>query len=147
MSLPPSFRESAGKLYCFQPRYGWGWWRLGVPADDHLDYAEIDAAGAFMIRVGRVFDFDGEARGLVGRVEQVGHKFDGHWATTWTMVVGDFDLVENLCLRWDIRLGPTEPNGEGWPDDPDTPPANAGYGGVLAESLAAIERFTARGEY
>lgn len=142
MSLPHSVREYEGQLVCFEPWHGWGWFRLGVNEEDHfLDYAIVDAAGVFHIRVVRFFDYEGEPRGLVGRVEQAGHLFDGLWAATWTMCVGEFDLVERLCARWDIELGPTEPRIEGWPIPPDTPPAFAGHGGVLAESHAAILRW------
>jgi hypothetical protein len=107
-----------------------------------FDYAEVDAAGAFHIRVDRFFDFEGTPRGLIGRVEQPGHLFEGLWAATWTMCVGEFDFTERLCLRWDIELGPTQPRwADGWPVAPDMPPAYAGYGGVVAVSDAAIERF------
>src|SRR5262245_3162050 len=142
MSLPPSTRDYEGQLLCYEPRHGWGWYRLAVSDDNRfLDYAEVDAAGAFHIRVHRVFDIEGEPRGLVGRVEQPGHLFDGLWAATWTMIVGQFDLVERLCLRWDVELGPTEPKRDPWPEAPDTPPAYGGYG-VLAVSHAAIKRFS-----
>jgi hypothetical protein len=143
VSLPVSSREYEGQLLCFEPRHGWGWFLAGVPdAERHLDYAVVDAAGAFHIRVHRFFDFEGMPRGLVGRVEQPGHLFDGLWAATWTMNAGEFDVVENLCLRWDMELGPTEPRfADGWPVTPDAPPAYAGFGGVLAVSHAAIKRF------
>jgi hypothetical protein len=143
VSLPPASRDYEGQLLCFEPRHGWGWSRLGVSeADRFLDYAEIDAAGPFHIRVHRFFDFEGKPRGLVGRVEQAGHLFDGLWVATWTMCVGAFDFVDRLCLRWDIELGPTEPQCEEWPVAPDTPPAYAGNGGVLAVSHAAIRHFS-----
>ncbi len=141
MSLPASSRDYEGQLLCCEPNPGWGWRRLGVPDDIRfIDYAEIDAAGAFQIRVHRFFDVEGKPRGLVGRVEQAGHLFDGLWAATWTMQVGDFDFVENLCPRWDIELGLAEPRVDEWPVAPDTAPAYAGYS-VIAESLAAIARF------
>jgi hypothetical protein len=139
VSLPPSVRKHEGQLVCFEPWFGWGWYRLGVSEEDRfLDYATVDAAGVFHIRVRRFFDYEGEPRGLVGQVEQAGHLFHGLWAATWTMCVGEFDLAKRLCTRWDIELGPTEPRIEGWPISPDTPPAFAGHGGVLAESHAAI---------
>jgi hypothetical protein len=124
-----------------------GWYRLGVSDNESfLDYAEVDEAGAFHIRVHRTFDFEGEPRGVVGRVEQSGRLFDGLWATTWTMLTGEFDLHTRLCLRWDIELGPTEPRGEEWPTSPDTPPAYAGHGGVLAVSHTAIRLVAERCE-
>jgi hypothetical protein len=142
MSLPQSTRDYQGQLLCYEPRYGWGWYRLGgAESDSFIDYAEVDAAGAFQFRVHRVFEVDGVPRGLVGQVEQPGHLFDGLWAATWTMIVGEFDLVERLCLRWDIELGPTAPKGDPWPETPDKPPAYSGYG-VLAVSHAAIKRFS-----
>ena len=147
MSLAPSILSLEGHLLCFEPRYGLGWYRLGVSdSESFLDYTEVATAGAFNIRVRRTFDFEGEPRGVVGRVEESGHLFDGLWAATWTMLVGEFDLDTRLCLRWDIELGPTEPRGDNWPSSPDTPPAYAGHGGVLAVSRAAIRVFTERGE-
>lgn len=145
MSLPPSARDYAGQLLCFEPWPGWGWYRLGVNHEDSpLDYAEVDAAGVFHIRVHHFFDFEGALRGLVGRVEQQEHLFDGLWVATWTMLVGKFDFVERLCWRWDIELGPTQPRVEGWPVAPTTPPAYGGTGGVLAVSQTAIAKFKAR---
>jgi hypothetical protein len=146
VSLPPSVREFEGHLVCFEPWRGWGWYRLGVSEENRfLDYALIDAAGVFHIRVRHIFDVEGQPRGLIGQVEQVGHLFDGLWAATWTMCVGEFDLVERLCERWDIELGPSEPRMEAeWPVPPDTPPAFAGHGGLLAVSHAAIKAFRER---
>lgn len=146
VSLPPSVREQKGQLVCFEPWYGWGWYRLCV-SDEHrsVDFAMIAAAGVFHIRVHRVFDVEGQPRGLIGQVEQIGHLFDGLWVATWTMLVGAFDLTENLCWRWDIELGSSEPQfKDGWPLTPDTPPAFAGHGGVLAVSHAAIRLFRER---
>ncbi len=141
MSLPESTRDYEGQLLCFQPSYGWGWYRLDTDGSKGpiLDYTEIDQAGAFHIRVHRFFSFQGELRGIVGLVEQPGHFFDCLWATTWTMLVGDFDLTEKLCWRWDLELGPNEPSGDDWPSEPNSPPAYFGHGGVLAVSLDAIE--------
>lgn len=137
MSLPPSSRDYEGQLLCYKPCYGWGWSVLNTSeADANVDYAQVDRAGAFHIRVHRFFSFKGELRGIVGRVEQTGHMFDGLWTTTWTMIVGDFDLTNNLCGRWDIHLGPCAPSGEDWPEMPDTSPVYNGYG-VLAVSHSA----------
>jgi hypothetical protein len=83
---------------------------------------------------------------VVGRVEQAGHPFDGLWATTWTMLVGEFDLTENLCWRWDSEFGPDEPGGTGeddWPTEPVRNPAYFGFGGTLAVSCGAIEAWEA----
>jgi hypothetical protein len=140
MSLPESTRDYQGRLVCFRPFHGWGWWRLeadGVKAP--LDYTEVDRAGDFHLRVQRFFTFQGELRGIVGRVEQAGHLFDGLWATTWTMVVGDYDLTDNLCGRWDIELGASEPSGDDWPAEPVAAPAYFGCGGTLGASRGAID--------
>ena len=108
----------------------------------------MDAAEPFHIRASWTFDYHHEPRGVVGRVEQPGHLFDGLWAATWTMLVGEFDLDAKLCLRWDIELGPAEPGMvDGWPSTPDAPPAYAGRGGTLATSLAAIRRFDEAGDW
>ena len=143
MSLPRSIRDYRGQLLCFGPMYGWGWFRLGAEGEkEPTDYAEVDRAGIFHIRVHRFFTFRGELRGVVGRVEQTGHLFDGLWATTWTMLVGEFDLTDNLCWRWDSEFGPDEPGGpseDDWPTEPVRNPAYFGFGGTLAVSRSAIE--------
>jgi hypothetical protein len=131
-------------LLCFRPFYGWGWWRLGDGGDKiSLAYEEVDRAGDFHIRVQRFFSFQEELRGIVGRVEQPGHLFDGLWAATWTMNVGEYDLTDNLCGRWDIELGPTEPGGGDWPAEPVAEPAYFGCGGTLGVSRGAIETWRA----
>ena len=144
MSLPESTRDFAGKLLCFMPWYGWGWFQLAAGGEQvPTDFGEIDKAGAFQIRVNRFFSIQGELRGIIGRVEQSGHLFDGFWVATWTMLVGEWDLAENLCWRWDLQLGVDEPLGDEWPAEPKEPPAYFGYGGVLAVSLAAYEAWKA----
>lgn len=126
---------------CFAPRYGWGWsHRDSAGNDTPADYAEIDEAGEFHIRVRRFFAFQGELRGVVGQVEQSGHLFDGLWAVTWTMIVGEFDLTDRLCTRWDIELGLNEPSRDDWPVS--AAPVYCGFGGVLAASLGAIARYS-----
>lgn len=141
MSLPISSREYVGRLLCFKPGYGWGWSRLDKSGDEaFVDYAEVERAGSFYIRIHRFFRFQGELRGAVGRVEQPGHMFHGMWAATWTMLVGEFDFVEKLCHRWDIELGPVEPSGDDWPQIDGVSPAYSGYG-ILAVSQDALARF------
>ena len=137
MSLPESTRDHAGRLLCFEPWHGWGWFRLGADGGkESIDYGEVDRAGALHVRVHRFFTFEGELRGIVGRVEQPGHLFDGLWAVTWTMLVGEFDLTDNLCRRWDIELGPGEPSGDDWPKMPD---ALFSGSGVLAASHVVLD--------
>jgi hypothetical protein len=144
VSLPESIWDYQGELLCFRPFYGWGWWRLGDGGDKvSLDYEEVDRAGDFHIRVHRVFSFQGELRGILGRVEQPGHLFDGLWAATWTMIVGEYDLKDNLCARWDIELGSSEPGGGDWPAEPVAGPAYFGCGGTLGVSRSAIETWRA----
>jgi hypothetical protein len=127
--------------------YGWGWFRLSASGDkEPLDYTEVDRAGEFHIRAHRFFTFQGELRGVVGKVEQPGHLFDGLWATTWTMSVGVFDLTERLCGRWDSEFGPDKPGGSSetdWPTEPVRNPAYFGFGGTLAVSHQAIEAWRA----
>ena len=141
MSLATSSLSYEGQLLCYRPGYGWGWSRLDKSGDDvSVEYDEVESAGAFHIRVQRFFSFQGELRGIVGRVEEPGHMFNGLWAATWTMLVGDYDFVEKLCHRWDIELGPVEPSGDDWPQIRDASPIYSGYG-VLAVSQDAVVRY------
>jgi hypothetical protein len=148
LSLPETIRGYAGKLVYFIPWYGWGWFTLDTAGGEQVptDYGEIDKAGTFQIRVHHFFSFHGELRGVIGKVEQPGHLFDGFWAVTWTMLVGEWDLLESLCWRWDMQLGRSEPSGNEWPDEPKTPPAYFGYGGVLSVSLVAYQAWRTKFE-
>jgi len=144
VSLPESSRDYEGQLLCFRPFFGWGWSRLDAGGSwASLDYTEVDRAGDFHIRVHRFFTFRQERRGIVGRVEQAGHLFDGLWAAAWTMIVGDYDLTVNLCGRWDIQLGPSEPCGDDWPAEPLAGPAYFGNGGTLGASRSVIDTWRA----
>ena len=135
-SLPPSSRSYEGQLLCFKPRYGWGWC-YGWNDHTHFDYARVDEAGAFHIRVHHFFSSRGELRGFIGRVEQLGHLFDGLWAVTWTLNVGEYNFTDKLCHRWDIELGTVEPNGDDWPVMPSGKLACIGYGVVAVSSEIA----------
>jgi hypothetical protein len=66
--------------------------------------------------------------------------FDCLWVVTWTMLVGEYDLTDNLCHRWDIELGTGEPVGDDWPVLPEGSGAYSGCGGILAVSHEAIAR-------
>jgi hypothetical protein len=144
VSLAESSRSYAGQLLCFEPWRGWGWFQLDMSGEKvPIDYDAVDQAGSFHIRVHRFFAADGELRGIIGRVEQPRHLFDGMWAATWTMLVGDFDLTNNLCWRWDMDLSPVEPSGDEWPTEPVAPPAYFGTGGVLAVSQGVIATWRA----
>ena len=72
MSLPQTIRSLEGRLLCFEPCYGWGWYRLGVSDNIALlDYTEVDFA-AHSHSSSSTFPFGGEPRGIVGRVEESG---------------------------------------------------------------------------
>ena len=45
------------------------------------------------------------------------------------MLVGEFDLTENLCWRWDSEFGPDEPPGPSEDDWPTEPVRNPAYFG------------------
>ena len=141
MSLAVSSRNYEGQLLCYQPGYGWGWYRLDKTGDDAVvDYAQVDRAGAFHIRVHRFFSIQAELRGIVGRVEHPDHMFDQMWTATWIMVVGEWDLTVRLCPRWDIELGPFEPSGDEWPQMREASPVYSGHG-VLGVSRQALSRY------
>lgn len=147
MSLDPRCLDFKGKALCCKPYYGWGWSRLDK-TDEFVavDYSQVDRAGTFYIHIHRFFSLQGELRGVVGRVEQTGHLFDGLWAVTWTMIVGQFDFTERLCHRWDIELGPAEPVGDDWPHIRGVSPIYSGFGVLTASDDVLLAEETRRKE-
>ncbi len=133
MSLAPSFRDYQGQRLCYKPTYGWGWCRYSGTKHESADFNAIERAGTFEIRVLNFITMFGELRGIAGPIEQPNHPFDGMWASTWTMIAGDFNLTDRLCPRWDVELRTHQV------DDGDEPGLRRwalvydGYG-VLAES-------------
>src|SRR6267378_1969216 len=138
MSLDSKCLSFEGQLLCFKPGYGWGWSRLDK-TDEFVgvDYAQVEQAGPFHIRVHHFFSFQGELRGLVGRVEQAGHLFDGLWVAVAQMIVGEFDFRERLCHRWDIELGSAQPSGDDWPHIRGVSPIYSGFG-IVAVSAEVV---------
>lgn len=54
------------------------------------------------------------------------------------MLEGEYDFVSNLCHRYDVEIGPAEPNIEDdWPRIVSGEPNYAGYG-IVAASEAAL---------
>jgi hypothetical protein len=144
MSLLVVPENYEGQLLCYQPAYGWGWSRLDKTGSDScLDYAVIDQAGIFHIKIHRFFSFRGELRGVIGRVEQPLHMFNQMWAVTYTMHVGEYDFAENLCHRWDIELSLATPSEDDWPKMHNASPIYSGYG-ILAISHDAIIKYRNR---
>src|SRR5262245_23752666 len=133
-----STEEYVGKLVCVRPTYGWGWHRIDDPAAI-VDYAPIHFAGDFAIQVEDVFSFDGELRGITGQIHALGHHFDECRAVCATMLVGEYNLRDRLCVRWDLEIGRGETQGE-WPQMNSPGPIWGGYG-IVAESGAMIDRW------
>jgi hypothetical protein len=48
-------------------------------------------------------------------VEQQGHIFDQMWTSCATMLKGEQNFTDKLCLRYDLHIGVVRPTGE-WPE-------------------------------
>jgi hypothetical protein len=113
MSITERPERYVGRLLYLKPGYGWGW--NGVSDETSIDYAPIDAAGGCHVRICRFFSWHNEVRGVVGKVEEAEHIFNGLWFVGATMLVGEWDFTDRLCWRYDLELGSMEPNEEEWP--------------------------------
>jgi len=135
MAIEADPKSYVGSLLWLRPTYGWGWVRLDDP-EQTIDYSAI-YRGDFGVRVQSFFFFKGELRGLVGRVEQVGHQFNDQWIVCGEMHAGTHDFDNRLCLRWDLDIGIGVPYGE-WPEIAPGGPIIHGSG-ILALSSDHID--------
>jgi len=77
MSITAPPEEYVGQLLYLKAVGGWGW--HGVDDNEHIDNAFVVAAGGCHIRVLSFFSWHNEVRGVIGKVEEAGHIFDGLW--------------------------------------------------------------------
>ena len=106
--LDDSAEEDLGELLYLTTDYGWGWSRKGV--------GTLDVPSNFEMRLERLWWFDGERRGGVGRIEHENHSLDGNWVVFSTRVVGTFNF-RNLVGNYNVTVGfdcPKDSEG-GWP--------------------------------
>ncbi len=139
MGLEENCKTYLGKLVVAKPEYGWGWTRLDAP--EIPVPAQVNGVPfPFLCRIERFFDFRGELRGFVGRVEQVEHIYDNLFVVIYTRIVGTFNFTDNLP-HCDIQLGADEPSGE-FPEFVSGSPIVNGYGtvGTTFEHIAERDR-------
>ena len=139
MPLDPSCSQFIGRTLVVKPLHGWGWRRDDEPLGPS-EFAPIDEAGIIAFRILELFEWRGELRHLIGRVESAHCLFAGMWITCAVMHAGTIDFQERLCMRYDLSFGPSPPNGE-WPL-PGGTPRYEGYG-VVAESEDRIDQYLA----
>jgi len=118
MGLDPRSAAYIGRTVWARPVYGYGWSRgLHGPLSYHA-YSDVAAAGPFTILVERMFDFDGEPRGIVGTVATAHALFAGLHVVAGVMLGPDeCDLERRICNRWriDFAVHPASDGARGWP--------------------------------
>lgn len=135
MGFERSCKCYEGSLVAVKPVYGWGWSRLDAP--EIPVPAEVNGVPSpFHCRVKEFFSFQVELRGAVGRIEELGHIYDGLWVVFSTRVIGIHNFIDQLP-HCDVQIGPVVPVGE-WPEFTSGSPIVNGYGFVGA-SLRHIE--------
>jgi hypothetical protein len=139
MGLDETCRTFLGRLVVFKPEYGWGWTRLDAP-EIPVPTQVNGVPFPFQCRIERFFDFRGELRGFIGRVEQAEHIYDGLQVVVSTRVVGTFDFTDALP-RCDIQLGVQEFSGD-FPEFVSGSPIINGYGvvGATSENIGEYDR-------
>jgi hypothetical protein len=140
MGLEESCKSYEGGVVAVKPVYGWGWSRLDAP-EIPVPAQVNGVARPFHCRIKGFFYFQGELRGAVGKVEELGHLYDGLWAVFSTRAVGAYNFVDRLPYC-DVQIGSVEPTGE-WPEFTSCSPIVNGYG-FVGVSLGSIEENDAR---
>lgn len=92
--LDDSVLEFAGRLIAARTIHGWGW---AEGHDDREDSVPVEMPPSFVFRVSEFYDWNQERRGGIGRIEQAGHIYDGHWLLFYTRVCGSFDFVQKIA--------------------------------------------------
>jgi len=147
--LDDSVTDFVGKHACARPVYGWGW---GEGNDERTDTVPVEVPSPFMFRVSEFFDWNGERRGGIGRIEQAGHIYEGYWLLFYTRQVGCFDFSWRIA-NYNFHIGRNRPSlfppskdpkmAEAWPLPCfDCCSSIWGYGriGVSAEAIDNFER-------
>ena len=145
--LDDSVLEFVGRLVAARTIYGWGW---GEGHDDRTDSVPVDMPPSFQLRVAEFFNWNQERRGGIGRVEQSGHVYDGHWLLFYTRVCGCFDFVQKIA-DYNFHIGRDRPSlypptkeprmAEAWPLPCFRDYSSLwGYGRIGA-TLDVVERF------
>ena len=91
MGLNENCKTYLNEFVAFKPEYGWGWTRLDAP-ESRVPAQVNGVPFPFHCRIRDFFDFRGELRGFVGRVEQAEHIYNGLLVVVSTRVVGTFNL-------------------------------------------------------
>ena len=136
MGLEISTLEYRGRQVVVKPVYGWGWSRLDAPETPVP--AEVNGVPSpFRARIHEFFGFNRELRGVVARIEEPYHIYDGLWTVFYTRVGGTLDFTERLPYC-NIEIGVGAPIGE-WPEIVSGSPRIGGYCfvGESLEHLAA----------
>ena len=113
--LVPETKNLVGKLLEISPMYAEGWIRSDEE-EQRLDYEDVLNAGSFHARLTSLWEWQGELRGGIARVEQDGHPYDSYWVVFWTMWVVTYSLGGPGHCRIDVQIGPDEPRfRDDWP--------------------------------
>jgi len=145
--LDDSVLEFVDRLAAARTFYGWGW---GEGHDDRTDSLHVDVPPSFQFRIAEFFDWNQERRGGIGRIEQPGHIYDGHWLLFYTRVCGCFDFLQKIA-DYNFHIGRNRPSlylptkeprmAEAWPL-PCFPDCSSLWGyGRIAASLNVVDRF------
>jgi hypothetical protein len=89
-----------GRLIDFRTLPGWGW--IGTPPEEPVP-------PPFSAHLLRFFEWRGNRRGGIAKVEEKGHVCDGLWVLFATRHVGVFDFTERIT-HYNVALLEVEPS-------------------------------------
>ncbi len=131
--------EFAGKIIYCRPSLEMGWLRLDATGVRPLSGARLEFPQPFRLRALDFFSVAGKPRGVLGRVAEPGHPFDGLFVVAGTGEGGPFGLENHLCTRWDIEVGEGPIFGEGYRRIELVSQVHTGFG-VISSSQAALDQ-------
>jgi hypothetical protein len=109
-TLQAGCERYVGRTLIVEPHYGYGWAHPpGGPFGDH------GTPPPFHVRVGRVYSYLGERRGILARVTEPGFVSDGFWLVSMTRHLGEWNFTDRPA-NYNLLLCPDEP-AEGKPED------------------------------
>lgn len=104
--LDESVLEYIGRVVFARTGFGRGW---GEGHDEREDSVPVEVAPSFQFRLAEFYDWNDERRGGIGRIEQPGHIYNGHWMLFYTRVCGCFNFVDQITY-YNFHIGRNRPS-------------------------------------
>jgi hypothetical protein len=85
--------------------YGWGWSEAG---EDHTGIVPVQMPGGFHFKLSEFFDWNGERRGGIGHIEELGHVYNDFWILFYGREIGHYNFT-SILQHYNFHIGQYRP--------------------------------------